>query len=70
MAQYGDSTSADFENNTWTFEMRGDFKVKAGVFAILPKEHLQNLLEASKEVLKSNHNPKLEQAINNIENGK
>lgn len=33
--QVGISATADFEENTWTFEMENDFSVKAGKFAII-----------------------------------
>lgn len=34
--QLGESASANFEENTWTFEMPEDFIVTAGTFAIVP----------------------------------
>jgi len=40
--QYGTSESANFDKNTWTFEMQKDYKVKAGEFVIMPKEEFEN----------------------------
>lgn len=37
-AQKGESLSADFEENTWTFEMPRDFVITAGYFMIVPME--------------------------------
>lgn len=37
-AQFGTSAEADFEQNTWTFEMPETFEVYAGEFAIVDKE--------------------------------
>ena len=34
--QIGVSLTADFQEDTWTFEMGKDFKVAAGHFAIIP----------------------------------
>lgn len=39
--QFGISATADFEENTWTFEMSDGFSVKAGEYAILPKEQFE-----------------------------
>lgn len=42
--QYGTSVTANFSENTWTFEMPEDFKMTAGEFAILPKELFSALM--------------------------
>jgi len=42
--QYGISLSADFEENTYTFEMEDGFSVSSGEFAILPKEEFEMLI--------------------------
>lgn len=42
--QIGESSTADFEENTWTFEMPEDYHVQAGKFAIVPIEVLTNKL--------------------------
>lgn len=42
--QFGTSATADFEKNTWTFEMIGSFSVTAGDFAILPTQKYQSLI--------------------------
>ncbi len=33
--QIGESMTADFEENSWTFEMQEDVVIKAGTFAII-----------------------------------
>ena len=48
--QFGDSITADFEENTWTFEMDGKFSVCAGNVAILPKENYDALIKAVKDI--------------------
>jgi hypothetical protein len=50
--QIGTSATADFEENTWTFEMPKTFKVRAGVFAIVDKPVYDELLEACKNALR------------------
>ena len=37
-AQKGKSLTADFEQNTWTFEMSDDFTIRAGEFMLVPME--------------------------------
>ena len=51
--QFGTSVTANFEENTWTFEMDKDFKVIAGEFAILPKEKYEAILVDLKGMLNS-----------------
>lgn len=51
--QFGDSVTADFQENTWTFEMEGKFSVCAGMVAILPKENYDALLTAIKGIANS-----------------
>lgn len=51
--QFGTAVTADFEENTWTFEMDKNFKVIAGKFAILPKEKYDALLVALKGIRNS-----------------
>lgn len=51
--QFGDSVTADGSKNTWTFEMKGQFNVTAGAFAILPEEKYQKLLTALKGIRNS-----------------
>ena len=51
--QYGDSATSDFQENIWTFEMRGEFKVTAGAFAILPYEKYEKLIIAMKGIVNS-----------------
>ena len=46
--QFGTADSADFEKNTWTFQMDGNYGVQGGRFAIMPEHEyvrLQKLLE-------------------------
>lgn len=45
-AQYGSAESADFEANTWTFEMEAGYKIAAGPFAIVPRASYDKLLAA------------------------
>ena len=52
--QFGQALTADFEQNTFTFEMKKDFTVLAGEYAIIPRElydEIRNDLEKLKEEL-------------------
>jgi len=59
--QFGQALTADFEQNTFTFEMQKDYTVHAGEYAIIPRElydEIRNDLvklkqELSKELLKN-----------------
>lgn len=51
--QFGKASSADFEEQTWTFEMKEGFKVTAGDFAIIPKQKYDFLLTALKGIRNS-----------------
>ena len=42
--QFGIAATADFLENTWTFEMPENFSVSAGEFAIVPKAEYEALL--------------------------
>jgi len=53
--QYGAAATADFSENTWTFEMYNSFFVSAGDFAIVPSQKYQALINMLDK-------------INNIEN--
>ena len=44
--QFGESLTADLEENTWTFEMNENMKVSAGGYAIMPKEQFEKLISA------------------------
>lgn len=45
--QIGASLTADFQENTWTFEMQDDFSIVAGKFALVPLElYYKDILEA------------------------
>lgn len=46
--QFGVSMDADFNENTWTFEMPVPFSVCAGEFAIVPKAEYDALIETAK----------------------
>jgi len=46
--QFGELLTGDFEENTMTFEMQGDFTLKAGEFAIMPIDEYKQLLENAK----------------------
>ena len=41
----GASDSCDFESNTWTFAMNGDFRVGSGEYAIMRLADYRELLE-------------------------
>lgn len=47
--QFGKSRMADFEEDTWTFDMPEDFKIIAGEFALLPKTNYEMMLSKKKE---------------------
>ena len=51
--QFGESATANLEEGTWTFEIRDELKVSAGVFAILPEQKYQKLLTAIKGIRNS-----------------
>ena len=71
--QIGTSVAADFEENSWTFEMPEGFTMCAGQFAILPIDKYNALMEALKEISKGEgayNEDKLEHANNTIENMK
>lgn len=40
----GDSVTGDFQENTWTFEMKSDWKLEAGEFVIIPKEQFDKMV--------------------------
>jgi len=42
---FGELLTGDFEENTMTFEMQGDFTLKAGEFAIVPKAEYDAMVE-------------------------
>lgn len=44
--QIGISAHADFEQNTWTFELADGYSVAAGNFAIIPFEKYNELRNA------------------------
>jgi hypothetical protein len=46
--QFGESLDADFQENTWTFEMPVPFSVCAGEFAIVPRAEYDALIERAK----------------------
>lgn len=49
--QFGESATANLEEGTWTFEIKDDMEISTGVFAIIPEEKYQkiiNLLERAK----------------------
>lgn len=43
--QIGESLTADFEEQTWTFEMDENFNITSGEFAIIPKEDYDKLFQ-------------------------
>lgn len=53
--QIGESATADFEENTWTFEMTESLmKIKAGKFAIIPIDfwdEIKEVMQDSRDVL-------------------
>jgi len=48
--QFAESLTADFEENTWTFEMPEDFRVTAGKFAIVPIEQYDPMVKLMRRV--------------------
>lgn len=48
--QFGESATADFEENTWTFEMAGDFTVVAGEFALVDKKLYDQLIKSVEDL--------------------
>lgn len=42
--QFGTVDCADFENNTWTFVMDGNYLVQGGRFAIMTEREYQRLI--------------------------
>ena len=46
---FGASDSCDFESNTWTFAMNGDFRVGSGEYAIMRLADYNKLLEIAGE---------------------
>lgn len=50
--QIGESLTGDFEESTWTFEMQKDFKLSAGVFAIVDKEIYDSILSEGEKYKK------------------
>jgi tetrahydromethanopterin S-methyltransferase subunit G len=46
----GKSHSADFGENTWTFEMTSNFKVKAGNHVIIDEEDFNEIINELKEL--------------------
>jgi hypothetical protein len=43
-SQTGNSLTADFQDNTWTFEMEENFVMVAGEFSIVPKNQFTELI--------------------------
>ena len=50
--QVAESLTADFEENTWTFEMKKDFIVTAGKFVIIPIDVYNELAEDLQKIKK------------------
>lgn len=51
--QIGASAMADFEENTWTFEMQEGYEITAGKFAIIPEDKYKRLLTALRGIRNS-----------------
>ncbi len=49
IVQFGTADSADFEQNTWTFTMDGNYRVQAGRFAILTESEFHRLMDLARE---------------------
>lgn len=49
--QIGEALTADFQENTWTFEMPNDYKIKGGEFAIVPKEQYDTAIQTVNNLL-------------------
>lgn len=48
--QFGVSSTADFEEDTWTFKMNNEYKVVAGEFALVDKILYDQLILSIKEL--------------------
>lgn len=60
--QFGISATADFEENTWTFEMPEDYSVSAGEYALVPKDKFDKAIEALSAMKKLAYNGDLDKA--------
>lgn len=49
----GQAATADFVENTYTFEINGDFTAMAGTFAIMPFENFEQIKNLVNEALVS-----------------
>lgn len=50
--QFGESLTGDLKEGTWIFEMQEDFKLRAGVFAIVDKEIYDSILSEGNKIKK------------------
>lgn len=48
--QIGTALTADFEEQTWTFEMPENYEVSAGYFAIVPKDKYDKLYQTLQRI--------------------
>lgn len=48
--QFGVSSTADFEKNTWTFEMPEKYSVVAGEFALVDKKLYDQLIQSVEDL--------------------
>jgi hypothetical protein len=48
--QFGVSATADFEKNTWTFEMPNKYSVFAGEFALVDKTLYDQLMQSVEDL--------------------
>lgn len=61
--QIGTSFEADFEKNTWTFEMQDNFTVAAGGFVIMDTAVYRDLIVAANDVLANQPPGELPEAL-------
>lgn len=67
--QFGIAATADFEENTWTFEMPDKYEVCAGTFAIVDKPIYDEMLSALKDSLQMLEQTQNYRKENNITGG-
>lgn len=51
--QFGIMETADFEEKTITFFMQGDYYVRAGEYAIIPKDVYRKMVDDLEQALKN-----------------
>ncbi len=60
------STTCDFEEKTWTFEMEEGFIVSAGNFVIIPLDKFKELIKATKIALNTENLMPLQSVLTDL----